>query len=291
MFKNKVLLFFLFNFFYFFVAIFVNGKGENNILNSMKNDNKNNANPEHVVGSEDIEKIKKLLSENKIEEANKLFQEMNKALKKEGTDENSPSKDEKQKMFENLINPNDLHEMMKFYMYLQNILNSKNETSEKKMVKTFLRKSIQKMKDNEKNQEKKSIDDIIKDTEGHKEMLEKLADLMKIDKEKLKEEEIKNKLNQILIGMLKFIDYTNNSEMINSLMDEIEIKEVESEDGVSKPKLQVNINNSKTHLEMLQKASNFMGLQINQEDLERLTSNNSWYENFLNNILNSSDEL
>ncbi|CRG95570.1 conserved Plasmodium protein, unknown function [Plasmodium gallinaceum] len=298
MYKNKVLFVFLFSFFYFFVLFYVNGKGENkNILSSMKNENNKNTNLDHISNLIDMDKIKQLIAENKIEEANNLLKEMQQALKKEETDEHKDNneidkyEEVNNKMFDNLISASDLHEMMKFYMYLQNLLNSKSESSEKKMVKTFLRKTIQKMKDNENNKEKKSIDDIIKDTEGHKEMLEKLADVMKIDREKLKDEEVKNKLNQILIGMLKFIEYTNNNELVNALMDEIEIKEVKAEDGASKPKIQVNINNSKTHLEMLQKASNFMGLEINQEDLQKLTSNNKWYENFLNNILNSSDEL
>ncbi|SBT46516.1 conserved Plasmodium protein, unknown function [Plasmodium ovale wallikeri] len=287
--------------FNFFSINGIYGKGEKkNILNTMKNEKKN-GNMKDPLNFADVEKIKKLISENRLDEANELFNEMKKIIvndnKKEGnkkglTPENNKFPDmNNHDIFNNLINPNDLQEMIKFYMYLQNVLNSKNETSEKKMVKTFLRKTIQKMKDNENNNEKKSIDDIIKDTEGHKEMLEKLADLMKIKKEKLQEEEVRNKLNQILIGMLKFIDYTNNSDIAQALMEEIKIKEVKAGDGVSKPKLQVNISNSKAHLEMLQKATNFMGMEIDPEELKNLTINNKWYENFLNNLLNSSDEL
>ncbi|GAB68642.1 hypothetical protein PCYB_135160 [Plasmodium cynomolgi strain B] len=298
----------------------VSAKGEKNILNSIKNDGKknaknqnagSNANMQDMLHYDEIEKIKELISENKLEEANMLFNELKKNYNNKGKDGASdqymesnnyaPNKDENkitqdminsnQDFFSNLINPNDLQEMIKFYMYLQNILTSQNETSEKKMVKTFLRKTIQKMKDNEKNEEKKSIDDIIKDTEGHTQMLEKLADLMKIKKEKLQDEEVKNKLNQILIGMMKFIDYTNNSDIAKALMDEIKIKEVKNADGATKPKLQVNIGSSKAHLEMLQKATNFMGMDIDPEELKNLTINNKWYENFLNNLLNSSDEL
>ncbi|CAG9476273.1 conserved Plasmodium protein, unknown function [Plasmodium vivax] len=305
----------------------VSAKGEKkNIMNSIKNDGKNdgknkaksqnagaNANMQDMLHYNEIEKIKELISQNKLEEANALFNEMKKTYnsnEKDGKGKNymgsnnyAANKEENkfaqdmmmmnnnQDFFNNLINPNDLQEMIKFYMYLQNLLSSKNETSEKKMVKTFLRKTIQKMKDNEKNEEKKSIDNIIKDTEGHTQMLEKLADLMKINKEKLQDEEVKNKLNQILIGMMKFIDYTNNSDIAKALMDEIKIKEVKNADGASKPKLQVNIGNSKAHLEMLQKATNFMGMDIDPEELKNLTINNKWYETFLNNLLNSSDEL
>ncbi|EUD65837.1 hypothetical protein C922_03820 [Plasmodium inui San Antonio 1] len=299
----------------------VSAKGEkNNILNSMKNDGRNkgkgqkagaNATMQDMFHSDEIEKIKELIKENKLDEANALFNQMKKTYggneKAVGSehymasnnygrnkDENKLTQDimnNSQDFFNNLISPSDLQEMIKFYMYLQNLLSSKNETSEKKMVKTFLRKTIQKMKDNEKNEEKRSIDDIIKDTEGHTQMLEKLADLMKIKKENLQNEEVKNKLNQILIGMMKFIDYTNNSDITKALMDEIKIKEVKNADGTSKPKLQVNMGSSKAHLEMLQKATNFMGMDIDPEELKNLTMNNKWYENFLNNLLNSSDEL
>ncbi|ANQ10520.1 Uncharacterized protein PCOAH_00050840 [Plasmodium coatneyi] len=297
---------------------------KNNILNSNKSDGKNdgkkkansqntgaNTNMQDILSFGDIEKIKELINQNKLEEANELFNKIKNVYNNNVKDDESehpmdsnnyaPSEDENKlaqdfmnsnhDFFSNLINPNDLQEMIRFYMYLQDLLSSKNETLEKKMVKTFLRKTIEKMKDNEKSAEKKSIDDIIKDTEGHAQMLEKLAELMKIKKEKLQDEEVKNKLNQILIGMMKFIDYTNNSDIAKALMNEIKIKEVKSADGASKPKLQVNIGDSKAHLEMLQKATNFMGMNIDPEELKNLTINNKWYENFLNNLLNSSDEL
>ncbi|KJP88538.1 hypothetical protein AK88_01817 [Plasmodium fragile] len=291
-----------------------------NAMNSIKNEGKNkaksqnagaNTNMQDLFNYDELEKIKKLISENKLEEANALFNELKKIYsnnEKDGASgnymnnnnyaknkgENKLAQDmmyHSQNFFNNLINPNDLQEMIKFYLYLQDLLSSKNETSEKKMVKTFLRKTIQKMKDNENSDEKKSIDDIIKDIEGHSQMLEKLAELMKIKKEKLQDEEVKNKLNQILIGMMKFIDYTNNSDIAKTLMDEIKIKEVKDADGATKPKLEVNIGNSQAHLEMLQKATNFMGMNIDPEELKNLTINNKWYESFLNNLLNNSDEL
>ncbi|GAW83165.1 hypothetical protein, conserved [Plasmodium gonderi] len=306
-----------------FVVTIMNGtsaKGEKNILNSRKNENKNRAknmsheeNIRDMLNWEGFEKIKELISENKLDEANELFNEMKKTLNlnanNDENDDNTSNNNKyegnnnenkfphnmmmnnSQDLFNNLINPGDLQEMIKFYMYLQDVLNSNSDTSEKKMVKTFLRKTIQKMKDNEKNGEKKSVEDIIKDTEGHEQMLEKLADLMKIDKDKLQDEEVKNKLNQILIGMMKFIDYTNNSDIANSLMNDIKIKQVKNPDDDSKPKLQVNIGDSKAHLEMLEKATKFMGIDIDSEELKNLTINNKWYENFLNNLLNSSDEL
>lgn len=286
-------------FFYILLIKGYYGRTESkNILNTVKNDVKN-GNYQNMMNFPDMDKIKELINQNKVEEARELFNEMQKQFMKEKMEANNNMNNKKpakkamdnSNLFSNLINPNDLQEMIKFYMYLQNILNSKNETSEKKMVKSFLRKTIQKMKDNENREEKKSIDDIIKDTEGHNEMLEKLAGLMKINKEKLKDEQVKNKLNQILIGMLKFIDYTNNSDITNSLMDEIQIEQVQAEDGTIKPKVQVNISNSKAHLDMLQKATNFMGINIDQEELKKLTVNNKWYESFLNNLLNSSDEL
>ncbi|SPJ12446.1 conserved Plasmodium protein, unknown function [Plasmodium sp. DRC-Itaito] len=288
-----------FLFFYILLIKGYYGRTEGkNILNTVKNDVKS-GNYQNMMNFPDMDKIKELINQNKVEEARELFNEMQKQFMKEKMQANNNMNNKKptkkavdnSNLFSNLINPNDLQEMIKFYMYLQNILNSKNETSEKKMVKSFLRKTIQKMKDNENSEEKKSIDDIIKDTEGHNEMLEKLAGLMKINKENLKDEQVKNKLNQILIGMLKFIDYTNNSDITNSLMDEIQIEQVQAEDGTIKPKVQVNISNSKTHLDMLQKATNFMGINIDQEELKKLTVNNKWYESFLNNILNSSDEL
>ncbi|SOV82356.1 conserved Plasmodium protein, unknown function [Plasmodium sp. gorilla clade G3] len=293
---NKVTAFL---FFYILLIKGYYGRTESkNILNTVKNDVKS-GNYQNMMNFPDMDKIKELINQNKVDEARELFNEMQKQFMKEKMEANKNMNNRKpaqkavdnSNLFSNLISPNDLQEMIKFYMYLQNILNSKNETSEKKMVKSFLRKTIQKMKDNENSEEKKSIDDIIKDTEGHNEMLEKLAGLMKINKEKLKDEQVKNKLNQILIGMLKFIDYTNNSDITNSLMDEIKIEQVQAEDGTIKPKVQVNISNSKTHLDMLQKATNFMGINIDQEELKKLTVNNKWYENFLNNILNSSDEL
>lgn len=191
-------------------------------------------------------------------------------------------------IFDNLINPNDIKEMIRFYMYLQNVLNSKNETSEKKMVKKFLRKTMEKVKNNSEN---KSIDEIINDIEGHDEMLEKLASLMKMNKDELKDPETKNKLNQILIGMIKFREYTNDSSVTEALLNDIQIHEVPSEDGSKKPKLQVNISNSKAHLDILHKATKFMGMEIDHEELKNLTVNNKWYENFLTNIINSSDEL
>ncbi|KAI4835951.1 hypothetical protein MKS88_005170 [Plasmodium brasilianum] len=295
--KVKLSHFIFFYLLNFFVTSVINGKGEKKNILNMKKENKDEY-LKNLASFADVEKIKKLISENKLDEATKLFNEMKKALssdqkensKKEAMNEKN-TETNNFNLFNNLINPNDLQEMIKFYMYLQDILNSKNETAEKKMVKSFLRKTIQKIKDNENSNEKKSIDDIIKDTEGHQEMLEKLAELMKIKKEKLQDEEVRNKVNQILIGMLKFIDYTNSSDIANALMDEIKIKEVKATDGNSKSKLQVNFGDSKAHLEMLQKATKFMGMDIDPEELKNLTINNKWYENFLNNLLNNSDEL
>ncbi|VWU49453.1 conserved protein, unknown function, partial [Hepatocystis sp. ex Piliocolobus tephrosceles] len=134
----------------------------------------------------EIEQIKKLMSENKMEEARKMFNELKKKMfnnKNDDTDDendetevdeesenkNSEESDEYNEnseynifnnnlqlsdlanydFFNTLINPNDLQEVIKFHMHLQKLLKSKNETSEKKMVKTFLRKTMQKMKDNE----------------------------------------------------------------------------------------------------------------------------------------------
>ncbi|CXI56627.1 conserved Plasmodium protein, unknown function [Plasmodium berghei] len=269
-----------------------NGETESNILKNMNIDSSQEA-----IHMEHLQKLKELLNENKLAEATELFNEMKTVLDNHEHSENYNNKiiDENnffpginEHIFDNLINPNDIKEMIRFYMYLQNVLNSKNETSEKKMVKKFLRKTMEKVKNNNEN---KTIDEIINDIEGHDEMLEKLASLMKLSKNELKDPEIKNKLNQILIGMIKFREYTNDSSVTEALLNDIQIQEVPSEDGSKKPKLQVNISNSKAHLDILHKATKFMGMEIDHEELKNLTINNKWYENFLTNIINSSDEL
>ncbi|VEV57080.1 conserved Plasmodium protein, unknown function [Plasmodium vinckei vinckei] len=265
--------------------------------------NKKNASKEMKNGSsqdalhmEHLQKLKELLNENKLNEAAELFNEI-KIADKNGNNENDHSTiidesslypDVSENIFDNLINPEDMKEMIRFYMYLQNVLNSKNETSEKKMVKTFLRKTMEKVKNNSEN---KSMDEIINEIEGHDEMLEKLASLMKLNKDDLKNPETKNKLNQILIGMIKFREYTSDSSVTDALLNDIKIQEVQSEDGTKKPKLQVNISDSKAHLDILHKATKFMGMEIDHEELKNLTVNNKWYENFLTDIINSSDEL
>ncbi|SCM03091.1 conserved Plasmodium protein, unknown function [Plasmodium chabaudi chabaudi] len=273
-------------------------------LSTIKCNNGTNANKvsqnggsEDALHMEHLQKLKELLNENKLAEATELFNEIKTPGDNKGNTEHDSSTiiDEhslypgmNDNIFDNLINPEDIKEMIKFYMYLQNVLNSKNETSEKKMVKTFLRKTMEKVKNNSEN---KSIDEIINDIEGHDEMLEKLASLMKLSKDDLKNPETKNKLNQILIGMIKFREYTNDSNVTDALLNDITIQEVQSPDGTTKPKLQVNISDSKAHLDILHKATKFMGMEIDHEELKNLTVNNKWYENFLTNIINSSDEL
>ncbi|CAD2107543.1 hypothetical protein YYG_00735 [Plasmodium vinckei petteri] len=269
-----------------------NATNQNNASKGMKNGGSQDA-----LHMEHLQKLKELLNENKLAEATELFNELKTTVDNNGDsehdhstiiDENSLYPGMNENIFDNLINPEDIKEMIKFYMYLQNVLNSKNETSEKKMVKTFLRKTMEKVKNNSEN---KSMDEIINDIEGHDEMLEKLASLMKLNKDDLKNPETKNKLNQILIGMIKFREYTSDSSVTDALLNDIKIQEVQSPDGSKKPKLQVNISDSKAHLDILHKATKFMGMEIDQEELKNLTVNNKWYENFLTNIINSSDEL
>lgn len=243
-----------------------------------------------------IESLKKDYEANKenIEIAQSLDSETNKK-KAEGADANN--------MFQGALNMDSLKQMMKFYSYVQGVLNSKNETTEKKMVRSFLRKSFQNMKKSQAESDKQSIEDIIKKTEGHQEMLEKLAEIMQVDKTHLQDEETRNGLNQILVGILKFIDYTNNSNIVEDLLDEIEIRDVEEkteeatgtegndEKKGSKKRLHVNLQNSKAHLEMLQKASDYMGLNISENELKKLTSENKWYQTYVNQILNYATDM
>lgn len=278
------------------------GKNEDNALNKMET-------------SEELNLLRKHLNENNMEEALKIIESMKgeqdytdgdaeKGNKKDNVNNYEENKDAgKESLLSDIpdtFNIANFSEMMKFYSYIQKVLNSKSESSEKKMVRSFLRKSIQSIKKNEKEDNKRTVEDIINNTEGHDEMLNKLAEIMKIDKEKLKEEEVKSNLNKILIGILKFIDYTNKSNVLEELMDEIEVEEIEEgEEGKEpgaktgtggKKKLQVNLNNSKTHLQMLQKASDFMGLDITEEKLKELTANNDWYQKYVNQILNYASQ-
>lgn len=272
-----------------------------------------------------IEDLKKMIEENHMDEAAKLLESLKKNMpmekkdieekvegEKEGEKEGEREEETEDHMnlsdlhlppelgnansnfLNGMMDPNYVSEMLKFYTYLQEVLNSKTETSEKKMVRKFLRKSMQNIKDNETKSEKKTVEEIIKNTEGHNEMLLKFADVMKIDPESLKNEETRNALDRILVGILKFMEYTNESKVVDSLLDEIEVKEVDHEEGGKQKKFQVNIQNSKTHFEILQKASNFMGLNLSEEHLKELTTQNKWYEEYLNQLLNfdgQEDEL
>lgn len=299
-------------------------RGDEKVLNILNFENsekhgkrgkQEDANLNQTKGTEELNLLKKYLNENNMDAALKVIE----ALKSEYDVNNNNIKiepgigsEEKDKqnakgfdpsdIFNGSLNVGSLKQMMKFYSYVQGVLNSQSETSEKKIVRSFLRKSFQNMKKGQTETGKQSLEEIIKKTEGHKEILEKLADIMQIDQEQLQNEEIRNSLNKILVGILKFIDYTNNSSIVENLLEEIEIKDVDEEtettgtgdDGKRKgPKkrLHVNLQNSKAHLEMLQKASDYMGLNISEEQLKELTSENKWYQSYVNQILNYASNM